>query len=166
MLFEYKSSSTDCEELYMKKAPVYGSVFPELVKYGSPILLKMLRRRFERVLNEEDTVSEWKICYKRPVHKEGSRNDPNYYRGLAVIPFVGGLYSKLLKDPVENETSYKQQEEQAGFQAGRSVMDNIFTMKLICWTETHVALNDLEKLYDNVPMNKLREKLRETDKGC
>jgi hypothetical protein len=51
-------------------------------------------------------------------------------------------------------------EEQAGFQAGRSCIDNIFCMtekKKATNRELHLLFTDLTKAYDSVSLNKLWE---------
>jgi hypothetical protein len=56
-------------------------------------------------------------------------------------------------------------EEQAGFQAGRSCIDNIFCLtemiekKKATNRELHLLFIDLKKAYDSIPLNKLWETL-------
>jgi hypothetical protein len=54
-------------------------------------------------------------------------------------------------------------EEQLGFQAGRSCIDNIFCItrriKKANNRELHLLFIDLTKLYDSIPLNKIWETL-------
>ncbi|XP_049806747.1 uncharacterized protein LOC126249137 [Schistocerca nitens] len=108
-------------------------------------------------MNGGGVPSEWKTCNIRLKQKKRYHNNPNNYSALGVIAFFGRLYMKVLNKLAEKETCHKWQEKQAGFQAGRSVMDNIFTLKLISEKCTKFGLEmgfafiDPEKAYDEVP---------------
>lgn len=47
-----------------------------------------------------------------------------------VILTTGRIYSRVLRNLIEKEIIDKQPEEQAGFRAGRSTVDNIFTLQI------------------------------------
>ena len=114
---------------------------------------------FERGLNGEAIPEEWLTSYITPLHKKGPKDNTKNYRGIAVISSIGRIYSRVLKILLEKEMS--QAEEQAGFRARRSTVDNLFTLKILLEKrvqrdrETHIALIDLEKAYDSVPISAL-----------
>lgn len=146
-----------------KKSPGPGGIPTELLKYGSDKLIRMLTKLYERCINGEDVPQEWRTCYISPIHKKGSKKDPRNYRGIAVICSIGRLYASVLKTKIENVTEQREMEEQSGFRAGRSTVDNIFTLKIMTEKraqrnlETHMAFIDLEKAYDSVPIPLLWE---------
>ncbi|XP_030753480.1 uncharacterized protein LOC115880423 [Sitophilus oryzae] len=82
---------------------------------------------------------------------------------------MGRLYGRILKERVEE--SFKEIEEQGGFRAGRSCIDNIFVLQQIIEKrrarnlDTHLVFIDLEKAYDMVPLKKLFEILVESNKA-
>ena len=72
---------------------------------------------------------------------------------------MGRLYGKILKNRIESQ--FEDMEEQSGFRAGRSCMDNIFTLQQVIEKRkernlpTHLVYVDLEKAYDTVPIIEL-----------
>jgi hypothetical protein len=58
---------------------------------------------------------------------------------------------------LEQELSYIEREEQAGFRAGRSTTDHVFSLKQLIEKNMsvdqplHLSFVDLEKAYDSVP---------------
>lgn len=84
----------------------------------------MLRKLFERCLNGEKPPEKWRTSYISTIHKKEAKSDPENYKGNAVIPTIGRVYSRISKNLIEEKIKDKQLEEQAGFRAGRSTMDN------------------------------------------
>jgi hypothetical protein len=76
------------------------------------------------------------------------------------------LYTKILKNKLEEEIKDHIGDVQSRFRAGRSCVDNLFVLQQLTekqatvGEETHLALIDLEKAYDSIPRNKLWEVLK------
>lgn len=87
--------------------------------------------------------------------------DCKNYRGISVLSSLGRLNGRILKTRLEGEIT--DSEEQCGFRAGRSCIDNVFTLKTLIdkrtatGRATHVTFVDLHKAYDSVPLCKLWE---------
>ena len=70
---------------------------------------------------------------------------------------MGKLYGRVLRNKIEENIEGKIGEEQAGFTAGRSCVDQIYTIQQIIEKkkaknrEVHLAFIDLRKAYDTVP---------------
>lgn len=147
------------------KAPGPGDIPAELLKYGPYKLHQMLKHMFSRCMNGENPPQEWRTSYLTPIHKKGSRDNETNYRGIAVIGSIGRLYSKIIRNKIEEEIKGKIGEEQCGFTAGRSVIDNIFTLKQLIekrtrrGREVHLGFIDLQKAYDNVPVARVWEEM-------
>ena len=73
-------------------------------------------------------------------------NDPKNFRGIAVIPPIARIYSRILGNLIEENI---QPEEQAGFRAGRSTTDNILILEPsksgLKGTEKHILLSSISK---------------------
>lgn len=157
-----------CISLKNGKAPGPGDIYGELIKYGSNKLMDNLQKLFQKCLNKQTIPAEWKITYLTPIFKKGDRNNCENYRGIAVTGTISKLYGKVIKHRIENEYQGMEAEEQAGFRAGRSTIDHIFTItqvieKKTAWNqELHLLFVDLKKAYDSVPLQQLWESLEKT----
>ena len=102
-----------------------------------------------------------KKAYLTSIFKKGSRKDCENYRGISVIATMGRLYGKILQNKLEENIRGKIGEEQAGFTAGKSCVDHIYTLQQLIEKKTtknrevHLTFVDLRKAYDTVPRNKL-----------
>lgn len=155
-------------EMKNGKAPGPGDIPVELVKYGPDILIEMLADIFNKCLMEGQNIPEdWNLAYISSIYKKGDKKVCGNYRGISVTSSIGRLYGRILKKRIEAE--YQEIEEQNGFRAGRSCMDNIFTLQQIIEKRvarnlsTHIVFIDLEKAYDNIPLKPLFNILTRTD---
>lgn len=64
-----------------------------------------------------------------PIYKKGPRC--NNYRCISVTSVMGRCYDKVIKNIVEEECSPYDLDQQAGFKAGCSCVDHIFTFHQI-----------------------------------
>jgi hypothetical protein len=86
------------------------------------------------------------------------------YRGISVTTTFSRIYGRILAKLLELEYKNMVMEEQSGFRAGRSCIDNIFLhntndrkKKKTTNRDLHLLFIDLTKAYDSVPLNKLWE---------
>ena len=68
-----------------------------------------------------------------PIHKSGPTNDPNNFRGIALINTMYKIFSSILNKRLYSwvEENKKLDESQAGFRAGYSTIDNIFSLSAV-----------------------------------
>lgn len=94
-----------------------------------------------------DIPRDWGIADISSVCKKGSN-----YRGRSVTSCIERLYGKILKARIERH--FQDIEEQSGFQAGRSCLDNIFVLQQVLEKRlernmaTHLLFVDVEKAYE------------------
>lgn len=71
LLSEDRGKIVGVETTKRKKSPEPGGIYsyPELVKYGTPILIELIRKLLEKCLNG-DIQDEWKTCYFSSFHKK------------------------------------------------------------------------------------------------
>lgn len=158
-----------CQNLKNRKSPGPGNIPPELLKYGTDKLYRQLTSLFQKCLNGENIPEEWRTSYITTIHKKGSKDICDNYRGIAVLSSISRVYGKLVKRRIEDEYRDIEAEEQAGFRAGRSTTDHLFTItqiiekKLARNQEVHLLFVDLKKAYDSIPQIKLWEALEKTN---
>lgn len=154
-----------CKTLKNGKAAGPGDIPGELLKCGTDKLFEHLKNLFQKCVNEHSTPEEWRISYVSTIYKKGDRTKCENYRGIAVTSSVSRVYGKVLKNRIESEYGQIEAEEQAGFRAGRSTTDHIFTLTQVIEKKTaknqevHLLFVDLKKAYDSVPLVKLWQTL-------
>ena len=142
-----------------------GDIPIELIKSGRQKLLEMITILLNKIINGEKVPEEWKVAIITSIHKKGDKRECKNYRGISVINTFSRIYGKILAKLIESEYKKMEMEEQSGFRAGRSCIDNIFcTAQMIekkkaANRELHLLLIDLTKACDSVPLNKLWETL-------
>ena len=92
--------------------------------------MRMIGRKFEKVINGEDLPEEWKEAQITSLFKKGDRKDCENYRCISVIATMGRPYGRVLRNKLEENIEGKIGEEQASFTAGRSCVDQIYTCLL------------------------------------
>jgi hypothetical protein len=145
-----------------------GGLCLQLIKCGTGKLREMMRL-CKICINVEYTPKEWRTSYLAPIQKKGSKMDPKSYKGKALLCTIIRIHSKALRTVTEKEIDTNQAKEQSSFTAGRSTINNVFTLKIATekriqrGTETQVVLINLAKEYDNVPVEILWKKMETTN---
>ena len=87
----------------------------------------------------------WSDGYIVPIHKKGSTNNVDNYRGITLLSTLGKLFTSILNNRLINwaESYYVYIEAQAGFRQEMGTVDNIFLLHGLI---THL-INQGKKLY-------------------
>ena len=75
-------------------------------------------------------LEEWSEGYIIPLHKKGSINEVENFRGITLLSTLGKLFSRVINNRLSEwaEKYYILIEAQAGFRPGMSTVDNIFVL--------------------------------------
>lgn len=155
-----------------RKASGPGGIAAEMLKNGTKKLKEMVTQLLNKCINENNIPKEWKIGYMSSLLKKGDPRKCENYRGITVTSTFSRLYGRVLRDLVEAEYATIEAEEQNGFRAGRSCMDNLFCLKQLIekkistGRDLHLLFIDLTKAYDNVPVRELWKALENTNISC
>ena len=142
-----------------------GDIPIELLKSRGHKLLEMITILLNKIINGEKVAEEWNIAVITSIHKKGDKRKCENYRGILVTRTFSGMYGPTLAKLVESEYKNMEMEEQSGFEAGMSCIDNIFCITLMIEKKKatnrvlHLLFIDLTKAYDSVPLNNLWETL-------
>ena len=134
---------------------------------GKDILCKTLFILFNKLFGMGYFPKEWTEGFIIPLHKKGSINDVENYRGITLLSTLGKLLSRVINNRLSDwaEEYYILIEAQAGFRPGMGTVDNIFVLhglithhlnhgkKLFC------AFVDFTKAFDYVVRDNLWFKL-------
>ena len=150
------------------KAPGIDGIVAEMLKSGQVVLAPFLLKLFNAVLTQGVFPSVWSKAILLPIHKKGSVNDVNNYRGIALLSVVGKVFTKCLcmrltKYYTENNLFC---EEQAGFRKCHSTIDQLFVLQSCVQKylskpkgRMYCVFIDFARAFDSVPHDTMFYKL-------
>ena len=119
------------KKLKANKACGYDQITNEFLKASSLKLLSLFTKVFNIILCSGKTPDEWSIGIIKPIYKKkGPDDDPSNYRGITILSCFGKLFSAVLNNRLVDFLDKHKTIgfEQAGFRAGHSTVDHIFTL--------------------------------------
>ena len=151
MLDELNTSFSEDEviksvkQLKSNKAGGPDKIINEFLIHGRQILVPTICKLFNKIYDMGYFPEEWAEGYIIPLHKKGSANDVENYRGITLLSILGKLFTRVLNNRLSEwaENYYVFIEAQAGFRPGMGTTDNIFILRGLI---THI-LNQGSKLY-------------------
>ena len=149
----------------LKNNKVAGTdgIHPELIKYGGNKLLNSMYELVRQVWEEERMPEEWKETIIIPIHKRGDRDRCANYKEIALRNAAYKILSDIILGKIKPYIGKVTGSYQNGFRNGRSVTDNIFTLKTINETLWEYNQNvqylfiDFQKTYDSIHRDTLWE---------
>ena len=118
---------------------------------------------FNKILESRSFPAQWATGLVVPLHKKGSFDDTNNYRGIILISCVAKLFTSVLSNRLKqwaNETDTSS-DVQFGFKANHSTIDAIFILKcpidrqMQAIKRLYCAFIDLRKAFDSVSRTSL-----------
>ena len=155
------------KNLNIKKSSA-GFLTAEHFVYGIDLIMPYILRFFNRIYNNGEFPDIWSKFIIIPIHKKGSKNNPDNYRGIALLEILSKIYISILNKRLTFYVNAydKLSEAQAGFRAGYSTIDNAFILQAIIsrylgqkGRKFYVAFIDFRKAFDSVHRNILFETL-------
>ena len=112
---------------------------------GKEVLSTTLLILFNKLFEMDYFPEEWSEGYIIPLHKKGSINEVENFRGITLLSTLGKLFSRVINNRLSEwaEKYYILIEAQAGFRPGMGTVDNIFVLHGLI---THF-INRGKKLY-------------------
>ena len=110
---------------------------------------------------------DWQTGIVVPIFKKGDRRECSKYRGITLLSLPGKVYARVLEQKCGTIIEPKIQDTQCGFGLGRGTTDQLFTLRQVfekAWEfakPVYTAFIDLEKAYERVPQDLLRNILKE-----
>ena len=106
----------------------------EFFKKAEVIFRNFLRRLFSHILAKGVYPLQWSKSIIHPIFKgKGSSKDPTGYRGVALLPHMAKLLTRILNERLRTWLFGRNliSDRQAGYRAGYSTMDNCFILDTI-----------------------------------
>ena len=119
-----------------RKAAGICGIPPELLKHGGAVIIRELTKLFKAIVEERAVPAEWKKAIIVPIFKnKGSKLDCGNYRGISLISVPSKVFMRVLLNRIKPNIEERLREQQAGFRAGRSTIDQIFALRQVVETE-------------------------------
>ena len=140
------------------KAPGPDKIIGELLRHASNVILPFLVRFFNEIFDRGIYPENWTEAIILPLYKKGNANHPGNYRGISLSDVSSKIYGTIINRRLQKWVKEHNitNEYQAGFKAGYSTIDHVFTL-LACVTKQfsnnrklYVAFIDFEKCFDTI----------------
>ena len=110
------------------KAPGFDSISNEMLQCFLEVRPEILRRFVNSILKNPRIREKWSISMINPLHKAGSKMDPDNYRGISLLSCFSKYFSAILnlrlrQYAIDNNIFSK---SQLGFMAGCRTADALF----------------------------------------
>ena len=155
--------SKSIKQLKNNKSPGRDRLLNEFFIHGQHVLLPYIESIFNAILNNGYFPSDWSVGEIIPLHKKGSLNNVDNYRGITLLSAFGKLFTRVLDNRLtewaEEYSIYV--EAQAGFRTGMGTTDHIFALHgllthfLIRNKKMYCAFVDFSKAFDYVVRDNL-----------
>ncbi|UYV68636.1 hypothetical protein LAZ67_6000290 [Cordylochernes scorpioides] len=102
----------------------------EVLKTLPDSYILLLKQLYNSVMTTGKYPVIWTNSTIHPIFKNGYKNSPSNYRGIALISNVSKLFTSILRSRLEEWVEGRRviPENQAGFRKGRSCIDHIFRL--------------------------------------
>ena len=134
------------KQLQNNKSSGPDKLLNEFFIHGEQLLLPYIEIIFNVILNNGYFPSEWAVDEIVPLHKKGSLNNVDNYRGITLLSAFGKLFTRVLNNRLtewaEEYSVYV--EAQAGFRTGMGTTDYMFLLYMVF---SRIFLMIIKKLY-------------------
>ena len=79
------------------KCPGFDSISNEMLQCLLKARPDILKKVFNAILRRPHTIQKWSISMINPLHKAGSKMDPDNYRGISLLSCFSKFFSAILK---------------------------------------------------------------------
>ena len=150
--------ASQLRKLKLGKSSGIDDIPNEFLKYGGEPMIHALTNLFIYISDTETIPEEWRNGIIKPIHKAGSINNIDNYRGITLSSNVYKLYTKIIENVIMTyiEENSVLHENPGAFRKNRRLEDNIFTLNGFCSTRklegtyTYLAFLDMSKAFDRV----------------
>ena len=141
------------------------NISPLLLKNCATSLSSPLHHIFNLSLSTALFPKRWKILYVTAIFKNGSRENIENYRGVAILPTFGKLFEAIVCSMLTDKLHTVFSKSQHGFIKGRSTLTNLIDFVSLALktmesgAQLDVIYTDFKKAFDRVKHSVLLNKL-------
>ena len=133
------------------------------------VTLNVLNALFNTIYDTGVFPAEWSQNIICPIHKSGSKSNPENFRGISLINSISKIFTNILTIRLQKwaENNNVIDESQAGFRKLYSTIDNIFLLqaliqKYLCRERGrfYCIFVDFRRAFDSISHNKIWDSLQ------
>ena len=112
------------------KSPAFDSISNEMLQCLLQARPDILKTIFNAILRNPRVIDKWSISMINPIHKAGSKMDPDNYRGISLISCFAKFFSAVLNTRLTQYALDKNifTRSQLGFMAGCRTADALLVL--------------------------------------
>ena len=150
------------------KAPGFDSISNEMLQCFLQVRPDILKKIFNSILSNPRIIEKWSISMINPLHKAGSKMDPDNYRGISLLSCFSKFFSSILNLRLTQYAMDRKifSRSQLGFMAGCRTADALFILNNLidyyCKRKKQYIYGcfvDFKKAFDTIPRHTLFQKL-------
>ena len=148
------------------KAPGADEITAEYLNLGGDVVVTWMSNLISTIWEKEYVPVDWLKQLTVPIHKKGSYDDCDNYRGIALLSVPGKVLCKVIQNRLKKVAESTLRENQCGFRGNRGCIDQLFTLRLLMekarefHSPLYLCFIDLKKAYDSVNREALWAVLR------
>ena len=149
-----------------RKSPGADNIPAELIKHGGEEVIKLLTKICQKIWVTKEWPTEWTQSLVIPLPKKGNLRQCKNYRTISLIPHASKVMLRVILNRLKNQAEEHLAEEQAGFRAKRSTVEQIFNCRILIEKHLHHQKDlfhnfiDFKKAFDRVWHDGLWQVLR------
>ena len=129
---------------------------------------EIIKKLFNSILLNPTIIRKWQVSMIFPIHKKGSKTNPNNYRGISLLSCLGKFFSAVLNSRLFKFVKERNilSKSQLGFIPGNRTSDALLILhnlvEFYCKKrKTYIfgCFVDFQKAFDSIPRYNLFEKL-------
>ena len=148
------------------KSPGADNVPAELLKHGGSALTSVITTICQKIWETKQWPTDWTQSLIIPLPKKGNLRQCKNHRTISLISHSSKIMLRIILNRLKKEAEEHLAEEQAGFRAGRSTVEQIFNCRILM--EKHLQHQrdlfhnfiDFKKAFDRVWHDGLWQVLR------
>ena len=163
MIFEKPLTKSEIlkaiKTLKNNKSASFDMVTNEMLKSSMPALLDPIFALFKTMIESSIYPSSWKVDILSPIHKKGTKDNPDNFRGIAVASHFGKLFNTILKNRLDEfcETNEIINPAQISGRKGARSADHMVVIRFLIEKyamkgnkKLYACFFDLRKAFDTV----------------
>jgi hypothetical protein len=154
------------DSLRSQSAPGEDGITAAMLKAGGPSMTRHLWRITLTIWSRLSLPTRWKKSVLIPLFKKGDKSACKNYRGISLIDVAYKMIEAVILDRLRPAVELYLRENQGGFRAGRSTIDQIFTVRQLVELRSEygrplfATFVDFKAAFDSIDRKRMYQILR------